>query len=472
MYTQTNFTTTATIINADIYTPVGIYLRLRDKYRDVLLLESADYTTQNNSYSFIAINALAGIQLNTTSILEYRTPLAEAKEITTSSNSETINYLELFVKSFIPTTKVIFPVSAAQGLFGYTSYNSVTLTEDIDIKNDNQIPLMRFRFYQYVIAINHYKNELTIIENHLPNLPSLLQKVYTHITMQGVPQFPFSITNTETCNITDEAYLAMVQQGIHHCNIGDVFQVVLSRRYSQQYLGDDFNVYRALRNINPSPYLFYFDYGSYRLMGSSPEAQLVIKNNTATIHPIAGTVRRTGDTVKDAEQATLLANDAKENAEHTMLVDLARNDLSRFCTNVQVTQYKHLQYYSHLIHMVSQVQGTIINASQIFSHLLQCFPTGTLSGAPKVEAMHIINKLEKEARNYYGGAIGMIGFDGTVNMAILIRSFLSQNNTLQYQAGAGVVAASTPSSELQEVNNKIGALRAAIIQAYHPNTIL
>jgi len=254
----------------------------------------------------------------------------------------------------------------------------------------------------------------------------------------------------------------MVKKGIASCHRGDVFQIVLSRRFEQPFTGDELNVYRALRSINPSPYLFFFDYGDYKLMGSSPEAQIIIKNGKAVVHPIAGTFKRTGDDETDKKEADRLLLDAKENAEHVMLVDLARNDLSRLCDDVKVEHYREVQYFSHVIHLVSEVSGSVRPGTNPFELLAKTFPAGTLSGAPKIKAMQLIDAFEPTARGSYGGGIGFVGFDGSCNHAIMIRTFLSKQNTLVYQAGAGVVAASKPENELQEVNNKLGALKKAI----------
>ena len=324
---------------------------------------------------------------------------------------------------------------------------------------------MRYRLYQYVIAINHFKDELFIIENEIAGIDSERTLIESLIKSKDVPTFPFKTVAAESSNLTNEAYIEEVKKGIASCHRGDVFQIVLSRRFEQQFTGDEFNVYRALRSINPSPYLFYFDYGDYKLMGSSPESQLIVNNGNAIVHPIAGTFKRTGNDDTDKALAIALEADEKENAEHVMLVDLARNDLSRMCSNVEVTQYKKINYYSHVIHLVSEVTGKVSPNSNPFKLLAVSFPAGTLSGAPKFKAMQLINEYEPTARSYYGGAIGYVGFDGTVNHAIMIRTFLSRNNTLVYQAGAGVVAASKPESELQEVNNKLNALKMAIVLA-------
>jgi anthranilate synthase component 1 len=319
--------------------------------------------------------------------------------------------------------------------------------------------------YQYVIVFDHYKDELFICQNLLANEQADTSLIESLIRNKDVPQFPFTPVGDERSNITDEAYKAMVEKGIQHCLRGDVFQIVLSRRFEQSFKGDEFNVYRALRSVNPSPYLFFFDYGDYKLMGSSPEAQLIVRNNKAVMHPIAGTFKRTGNDEEDKALSVKLLEDAKENAEHVMLVDLARNDLSRSCTAVTVSQFKQVKFYSHVIHLVSEVVGTLGDAANPFNVLAQTFPAGTLSGAPKFKALEIIDGLEPTARGYYGGAIGFVGFNGDFNHAIMIRSFLSKDNTLYYQAGAGVVVSSNPESELQEVNNKLNALKKAVVLA-------
>jgi anthranilate synthase component I len=357
----------------------------------------------------------------------------------------------------------------AQGLFGYFNFDAVQFFEKIHFKNSdddsNSIPVARYRLYQYVIAINHHKDELLLLENKVAGVESEVEVIESLINSKDVPTYPFASVSDETSNLEDEDYINIVKKGIQSCHRGDVFQIVLSRRFQQSFIGDEFNVYRALRHINPSPYLFFFDYGDYKLLGSSPESQLIVKNGKAIVHPIAGTFRRTGDDAIDQQKAGELLVDAKENAEHVMLVDLARNDLSTVCSNVEVKQYRQVQYYSHVIHLVSEVVGDVPAHSNPFQILFKTFPAGTLSGAPKYKAMQLINEYEPTARSYYGGAIGFVGFNGSCNHAIMIRTFLSKNNTLIYQAGAGVVAASNPESELQEVNNKLGALKNAIAMA-------
>ena len=458
---------------ADVYTPVGIYLRLRDRFRDTILLESTDFHAGENSYSFIGINAVAGIEISNPSAIEFKLPGQTAERIKLTNPTEVPQLLWDFMQRFQIKEAAAKPVNVAQGLFGYTSFDAVQFFESINLKavkvspfgrdlEGAGIPLMRYRLYQYVIAINHFKDELFICENHFNGIESEVEIIESLIKSKDVPGFPFKSTGEERSNITDAAYIDMVKKGVASCLRGDVFQIVLSRRFEQKFTGDEFNVYRALRSINPSPYLFYFDYGDYKLMGSSPESQLIVEKGKAIVHPIAGTFKRTGDDEQDKALAIKLENDEKENAEHVMLVDLARNDLSRMCTEVEVTQYKKINYYSHVIHLVSEVTGTVGPETNPFKLLATTFPAGTLSGAPKIKAMQLINNYETTARGYYGGAIGFVGFDSSVNHAIMIRTFLTRNNTLVYQAGAGVVAASNPESELQEVNNKLNALKQAI----------
>ena len=461
--------TTSRKMLADVYTPVGIYLRLRDRFRDTILLESTDHHSSENSWSFICINAIGGIEINSKESIEFKLPGQKPERIALKNANEIPQLLWGFMQKFDIQKSENKESKFAQGLFGYTTYDAVQFfdTESLATQSSEPaaIPLMRYRLYQYVIAINHFKDELLICENKIYGVESDVAVVESLIRSKNVPAYPFQSKGEESANMSDDDYKEMVRKGIAGCHRGDVFQIVLSRRFQQKFMGDEFNVYRALRSINPSPYLFFFDYGDYKLMGSSPEAQLVIQNGKAVVHPIAGTFRRTGNDEADKLAAESLLKDAKENAEHVMLVDLARNDLSRVCDEVTVAYYRQIQYFSHVIHMVSEVTGKVRDGSNPFELIAKTFPAGTLSGAPKFKAMELIDAYEPTARSYYGGAIGFMGFDDSCNHAIMIRTFLSKNNTLTYQAGAGVVAASYPESELQEVNNKLGALKKAIEMA-------
>ncbi len=458
---------------ADVFTPVGIYLRLRDRFRDTVLLESTDNHVADNSFSFIGIHAIAGIEITSASSIEFKLPGQEPERIEINNTNEVPQLLWDFMQRFeaAPADK---DAACAQGLYGYTCFDAVQFFDTVpfrkriatpEAKTIDAIPLMRYRLYQYVIAVNHYKDELYLCENIIPGIESELSVLEGLIKSKDVPVYPFKIAGAETSNMNNEAYMEMVKKGIASCHRGDVFQIVLSRRFEQAFTGDELNVYRALRSINPSPYLFFFDYGDYKLMGSSPEAQIIIKNGKAIVHPIAGTFKRTGDDETDKKEAARLLLDAKENAEHVMLVDLARNDLSRLCDDVKVEHYREVQYFSHVIHLVSEVTGHVKPGTNPFELLAKTFPAGTLSGAPKIKAMQLIDEFEPTGRGNYGGGIGFMGFDGSCNHAIMIRTFLSRQNTLVYQAGAGVVAASKPENELQEVNNKLGALTKAIVFA-------
>ncbi|MDE1192471.1 MAG: anthranilate synthase component I family protein [Arachidicoccus sp.] len=459
--------TTFKKILADIHTPVGIYLRLRDKFRDTVLLESAEYGSSENSRSIIGINAIGGIEVKNLGTIELKYPNRKPEKQEVKNHLEVPDLLWDYMQQYDVQPADNKLVKLAQGLFGYVSYNAVQFFDTIKIDHANndperEIPLMRYRLYQYVIVINHFKSEMFICENKINGLQSDIDLVKTLINHKDVPVFPFALQGKEISNKTDEEYIAMVNNGIKSCLRGDVFQIVLSRRFQQKFTGDDFNVYRTLRSINPSPYLFYFDYGDYKLLGSSPESQLIVREGKSIVHPIAGTYKKTGNETEDKKAGEALLQDPKEIAEHTMLVDLARNDLSRSCENVHLNYYKQIHAFSHVLHIVSEVSGDVKENTNPFVLLANTFPAGTLSGAPKFKAMQLIDDYEKDSRSYYAGTIGFVGFDGSFNHAIMIRSFLSKNNTLYYQAGAGIVAKSNPQSELQEVHNKLGALTQAL----------
>lgn len=468
MFSKTiNIQTTSRKSLGDLQTPMNIYLQIRDKFRDTILLESSDIKNIDNNFSFIAINAIAGIEIKNLNEFEIKLP-NENPEKRSLIDLNVTDLLDQFSKIFVCEKTSDSVEETAQSLFGYTSFEAVQFFEKIELKaqtSEVEIPILRYRLYQYVIAINHYNDEMHLIENHIDGVKSEAYTLENLIKNKNSVIFPFEKKEEETSNLTDEEYLELVETAKKHCMRGDVFQLVLSRRFQQKFKGDEFNVYRALRNINPSPYLFFFDYGNYKLFGSSPESQLIIKNNKAIIHPIAGTFKRTGHFEEDMQSVESLKNDAKENAEHTMLVDLARNDLGKIGKNVTVTRLKEIQLFSHVIHMVSEVTADLPESTSPFKMVSATFPQGTLSGAPKHKALQLINKYEKDSRGYYGGCIGMIGLNGSCNQAIMIRTFLSKNNTLYYQAGAGLVAKSIAESELQEVNNKLNALKKAVQKA-------
>jgi len=450
---------------ADVLTPVSLFLKLRDYFTEPMLLESNDFNSRENSYSFIGLEAIASIQVKNGKIITLL-PGNKKTELSSSPSGAVENAIAEFLNQFEITYDHENP--GFNGIFGHVGFEAVQYFDTLQFdpqKKITDIPDIRFTLHRFIIAFNHYNEELILLENLLENQKSSLSRLETLLQSQTLTEHQFKLIGEESSNLSDEAFKELVKIGKRHCQLGDVFQIVFSRKFSQKFQGDDFNVYRVLRSINPSPYLFYFDYGDYKIFGSSPESQLVIKDGKATVNPIAGTYRRSGDSALDAQKAIDLSNDPKENAEHIMLVDLARNDLGRHAVSVHVKKLKEIQYFSHVIHLVSKVEGILpkgVNPVKIFG---DTFPAGTLSGAPKYKAIQLIAQYENTQRSFYGGALGYIGFNGELNTAIVIRSFLSKDNHLTYQAGAGIVAASDESSELQEINNKIGALKKALLEA-------
>jgi anthranilate synthase component I len=469
-----NFTvkTKSKTLLADTLTPVGIFLRLRERFKNSTMLEGADYHAMHNSYSYIACDVMASIDIDLDQVTE-KYPDGQTYTYALPHRKAAVEVLQAFSSKFQHTASSTQHIS--NGLFGHISYDAVNYFEDIETQPktpENSIPQIHYKVYRYVIALNHFKDELYLYEHAYA--PEGLEPTFT---AEGLDILEFMVKNPksssstfkiksdEYSNISDGKMRSIIEKCIKHCLRGDVFQIVPSRRFSRDFEGDDFNVYRALRSINPSPYMFYFDGDDYRIFGSSPEKQIYIKDQTAEIHPIAGTFRRTGDDAKDAEVALELLNDPKESAEHVMLVDLARNDLSRSATNVKVEIFKEVQYYSHVIHLVSKVSGTMEPRTNPLQLVADTFPAGTLSGSPKHMAMSLIDSMEPTYRGIYGGAIGFMDFSGNFNHGIAIRTFLSKNNTLFYQAGMGVVAKSDLEAEMNEIHLKLGALRKALEMA-------
>ncbi len=458
MTTSFRYNLVSRTLPGDLHTPVSAYLRLRDASTRSILMESSDYHTGRDSRSFIALEPVAEVGIaHGTAFCQF--PDGSVREHAVGADYTADRLLQDFMGAFALDRKEV-------SLWGFTSFNAVRYFEDIPVKDETRAehdaPDLLYILFRFVLEFDHFRNRLTlhelVPEGETPQsarIERLLGRAATNL-------YDFHPVGETSSPLTDEQHRENIRRGIAHCRRGDVFQVVLSRRFVQRYEGDDFQLYRALRSINPSPYLFYMDYGGYRIFGSSPETHCRVEGGRAFIDPIAGTTRRTGDDAADARGAEFLRNDPKENAEHVMLVDLARNDLSRNCHDVRVDFYKELQYYSHVIHLVSRVSGELDPGADPVKAFIDTFPAGTLSGAPKVRAMQIISELEPHNRGAYGGCVGSIGFDGSLNQAITIRSFVSRGGELWFQAGGGIVAKSDPEYELQEVNNKLGALRKAI----------
>ena len=448
-------------ILADTLTPVSIYQKIRDKYSNSVLLESSDYGANDNSYAYVCFNPISSFKVYN-NLIEKKYPDNSTQQTKLTKTNLVVNELDDYFKIF--QTEKSDAKFFENGFIGYINYDAVEHFENINFQakeNDIKIPEIFYAFYSNIIIINVFNNEALLL-HHSFNQKNNLKEIEELLKSNKISKFDFHKSGNITSNLNDNEYVDLVKKGIKHCKRGDVFQIVLSRKFKQSFEGDEFNLYRALRSINPSPYLFYFDYGSYKIFGSSPEAQLVVKNSKAEIHPIAGTFIRTGNDIEDSIKAKKLAVDQKENSEHMMLVDLARNDLSRNGNNVKVEKDREIQFYSHVIHLVSKVTAEKKNNSSTFQIVADTFPAGTLSGAPKHKAMQLISKYENSNRSFYGGAIGFMDFEGNFNHAIIIRSFLSKNHELIFQAGAGIVSKSDPKSELQEINNKLGALIKAL----------
>lgn len=450
---------------ADLQTPVGLYLKIRDLYPESALLESSDFHGGEDSFSFIGVSPLAKFIVEN-NFIKLHLPDSTTKKYILPANAKVTNAFQYFIDRFEVAGENETNIN---GFFGYTSYDAVRYFEDVNpintVRPNGEVPEFYYIFYRFILVINHLKNELTIVENILEGKESQMKTIESVMNNNNISSYDFDVRGVEKALTTDDEYIKMVEKGIKHCKRGDVFQIVLSRCFTQDFVGDEFKLYRALRSVNPSPYLFYFDFGSFRIFGSSPETHCKINKGKAYIDPIAGTYRRTGNDEQDRILSENLLKDEKENAEHVMLVDLARNDLSRNSHDVKLEFYKHVQFYSHVIHLVSRVSGVMDKEKNSIAVFADTFPAGTLSGAPKVRAMQLIRDIELHTRGVYGGCIGYIGLNGDLNQAITIRSFLSKQNTLYYQAGAGIVSKSNTGSELQEVNNKLGALKKAIDRA-------
>lgn len=448
-------------ILADTITPVSIYLKIRDKFPNSLLLESNDYHSNANSFSYICCNPIGSIKVEN-EIITTTFPDGISTQKSIENQNNVVESIQEFASQF--STEIADFKFITNGLFGFTSYDAVRYFEKVNIEKkttDLQIPDLYYAVYQNIIVINHFKNEAYIFCHSLDNQNNITE-IEQLIQSKNFASYSFSKEGGSVSNLSDDEFKTNVTLAKKHCLRGDVFQLVLSRRFTQGFKGDEFNVYRALRSINPSPYLFFFDYGNFKIMGSSPEAQLVINNRKAEIHPIAGTFKRTGNDEQDAILAKQLADDPKENSEHVMLVDLARNDLSRNGHSVAVEKHKEIQFFSHVIHLVSKVSGKLHEKASTMQVVADTFPAGTLSGAPKHKALQLIESIENTNRNFYGGAIGFMDFDGNFNHAIMIRTFLSKNHQLHYQAGAGITINSNEESETLEVYNKLGALNKAL----------
>ena len=413
-------------ILGDTFTPIGIFLALRDKFANVSLFESSDFSSKENAKSYIVADPIVSLQIfqNETQV-RINNKLVESNHITSSDQ------LSLLIESFDFQNKIL---ASNNGFFGVIAYDAIPLFEKIKFKTcEDELPIVYLSAYRFVIEFDHFHHRLKLINNLFNESENELSVLIQEINKKVLPSENFKINGGISSSETDQSFEEKVLKAKAHVARGDVFQLVLSRQFQQKFEGDDFEVYRQLRTINPSPYMFYLDIDKAKLIGASPEAQLKVSRGLAEIHPIAGTIKKSNSDVEDEKHIALLKVNEKENAEHIMLVDLARNDLNQNCTKVQVASLKEVQKFSHVIHLVSRVTGQV-NQSKSINVFKGSFPAGTLSGAPKYKAMELIDKYEAVSRKYYGGAVGMFAANGDINTAIVIRTALSYKNNLIYQA--------------------------------------
>lgn len=450
------YTTQHIKISADHLTPVLIYQRVKEIYPCSSLLESFEQRNHQQHYSYIAFDRLGHFQYENGKITTRIAKNIFSKEI---HPSEIISELDQQLNN-ISFSAFEFPFSTG-GFLGYLSYDAAIAHHELSEGLNSEIPLFKYQFYKYFLVFDHFRDEVHLFENLLEE-ESCIDEI-THFIQNGkTSENLFNLNGDEIADMGNEEFISLAKNAKNHCARGDVFQLVLSRKFEQKFKGDDFAIYRELRRLNPSPYLFYFDFGNFHLFGSSPEAQLILKKNIAKVNPIAGTYKKTGDSIHDNQQKENLLKDEKEIAEHMMLVDLARNDLNKTGLGAKVIKFREIEEYSHVFHLVSEIETEIKKDVNKMEIVFNTYPAGTLTGAPKHKAMQLIQQYEKSNREFYGGCIGIIDSNKNFNHAITIRSILSKNNTLTYRAGAGITIQSDEKNELEEINNKLNALRTAI----------
>lgn len=464
------------IVTADLLTPVLAYLKIREKNSLNFLLESVEGIGRLARYSFISKNPTKiffNIGNKITSIQDNKVEIIDD------------NIFDYLSKEFSNTKdpKIDELPDFTGGIVGYLGYENVSLIENViqfDGEDKLNIPDSIFAVYDLLIAFDHYKHQIILIKNvdvnNSDNLENLfydakneLKKLRDELSSPFNAELSFKSFNTKE-EFDDERFFNLVEKCKKNIIDGDVFQIVLSKRFSSNYQGDLINVYRALRIINPSPYMYYMEFpeknffNNLTIIGTSPEDLLKVKNKKATILPIAGTRRRGKNNIEDQNIEEELINDPKEIAEHTMLVDLARNDLGRICKygTVEVTEKMNVHRFSHVMHIVSRVEGILDDNKNCIDALKASFPAGTVTGAPKIKAIQLLNKYEKLKRNVYAGAVGYIDFKGNLDMCIAIRTLFTNNEKIFWQAGAGIVADSKPELELKEIKNKSAVLINAL----------
>jgi anthranilate synthase component I len=464
-------------ISADLETPISVYMKLRGQGPS-FLLESVEGGERIARYSFIGIKPKAQyiLRRNEVQVIESDS----TRVVLLDKGIDPTSFLQEEMRRFNSSSQPGMPRFVG-GLVGYLGYEAVryfepTLTEQLNagLEHSAEIPDGIYLLADTVVAFDHARRSLSLIANVLDGDLDAANRKLDEIQARIGEGLPASAQRAATpsttrSNMAQQKFEAMVRQAKDYIAAGEIYQVVLSQRFSRETSAEAFDVYRAVRRLNPSPYMFFFDFGMvdgepYYLVGSSPEMFVRLEGPTASLRPIAGTRPRGADSNADSALAIELLADPKERAEHVMLVDLGRNDLGRVCEygTVNVSEFFNVERYSHVMHIVSHVEGKLRSGLTAFDLVRAAFPAGTVSGAPKVRAMEIIAELEAEARGPYAGMVGYFGFDGTMDTCLAIRTMIGRGNTFSVQAGAGIVADSDPSTEFQETVNKASAMLRAI----------
>ncbi len=456
---------------ADVITPVSLFLHVRENATNPFLLESVEGGEQLARYSFIGSNPYQVLTFD-----------GERLELTKSGKTEAINdgYFETLSRLTTAYSEPDIPdlPRLTGGAVGFSTYDTFRLVEHLPNTPPDtlHLPEAVWGFYDEIYAFDHVKHQVVLIKTVFIDEKTDLELAYSDAvdaldnmeiaaTNGSVEKRSFKIyPDSLTSNMQKAYFEEVVEKSKNYIYEGDIFQVVLSQRFEADMEGDAFMLYRALRMVNPSPYLFFLDFEDFQLVGSSPEVLVSVQDRRAKVLPIAGTRPRGKSHAEDIALEEDLLADPKELAEHVMLVDLGRNDLSRVCKagTVKLVRDHVIERYSHVMHIVSEVQGDLDESNTSVDALMQCFPAGTVSGAPKIRAMEIIDEFEPTKRGIYAGAVGYFDFSGNMDTCIAIRTMVVASNKVYIQAGAGIVADSDPQKEFEETQNKAGALVQAL----------
>lgn len=459
----------------DSFSPVQMFNALHEAYDNCFILESVDNSNQWGRYSFVGINPKAEIRLK-----DHIATFTTNNKKTETKVDNPIDYISDILEKYKSPTFPNKP-KLTGGLIGFFAYDMIRYFEKTlnhPPKDDLNLPDANLFLFDEIVAYDHLSNKAIIILNihsdkdfdEQYELIKIRKQEITDVLKSFVPKIKEITKHSEinvTSNITKEKYCENVETIVKHIKNGDIFQCVPSQRFEVSNPPDSFDVYRMLRSTNPSPYLYYFKHKDYAFAGASPEKLISVNNGTVITKPIAGTIKRGLTDDEDYKNEQTLLNDEKERAEHTMLVDLGRNDIGRVCEfgTVNVTDFMYVERYSKVMHLVSNVEGKLRPDKKPLDALMAALPAGTLSGAPKVRAMEIIDEIEPNKRGLYGGTVGYLAFDGNLDTCIAIRTVLFKNDKAYVQAGGGVVLDSIPENEFEESKNKASAVLNAIEEA-------